>query len=99
MTSSKIDFSGEMAIEFQELLNKVYNFEEIHGNPYIAKRNIKPHQFFSTIIIQPEIASKLLNSFKTGCPKYDQFPKETFILKEKLLNYTISKTDVPNMLT
>ena len=82
MTSYKIaiwkrdlhhDLSGGIAKEFQKSVNKIYNFIESHGNPYKARNNV----------IQAEIASKLLNVYKTGCEKYDQFQKERFIVKEK----------------
>ena len=98
MTSSKIarresdlhhDLSGGIAKEFQESFNKVCNFIESHRNPYKAKGNIIPHHFVRDTIIQPEI----------GVLKYDQFHKERFMLKEKLLSDTTSEIDVPNMLS
>ena len=92
MTSYKIaiwkrdlhhDLSGGIAKEFQKSVNKIYNFIESHGNPYKARKNGKLHHFININVIQAEIASKLLNVYKTGCEKYDQFQKERFIVKEK----------------
>ena len=52
---------------------------------------------FTTLLVT--ILYKLLNVYETECQKYDLFQKESFILKDKVLSDTISKIDVPNMLT